>query len=64
MHFHLPSFLLDILVGIVLIVFTIYLMLRWSVQVDAKLAANQKRLDDYPSEDSSLNEPTGTSRLR
>jgi len=53
MHFHYPSFLLGLLVGIILIVLLIYLVLSWSVKEDGRLFRRQKLLDDYTDEDDS-----------
>jgi hypothetical protein len=59
MHFHLTSFLLGLLCGILLIVlsisFLIYLILHLSVRDDEKLFNRQRLLvDSYPYEDHSL----------
>jgi len=54
MHFHYPSFLLGLLVGIILIVLLIYLIASWSVKDDERLFRRQKLLDDYADEDDSL----------
>jgi hypothetical protein len=51
MHFHYPSFLLGLLLGIILIVLLLYLILWWLVKDDEKWF--RKHLDDYTDEDDS-----------
>jgi hypothetical protein len=50
MHFHYPSFLLGILLGIVFLCLMIYLAFRLSISVDDELFRIQKRVDDFPME--------------
>lgn len=55
MHFHYPSFLIGLLLGIVLIVlaiiFLICLLFQLSVREDERLFRIQKNVDDYEAED-------------